>query len=206
MFDLFRTLFRVFMRQLRSLFGVAPEDTSSSAPPDLDDPALARFRQVIRQAELPSEAMPALPPIYEQRKGGLFSYQERLFYRTLQEVVDNQYQIFAKVRMADILWLSNEIQDRKYHNNQILCKHLDFVLCDKSDIKPVLIIELDDSSHRRYDRRESDEFKDRVFEMVGLPLLRVQVEQTYSTEKLKAQIQEKLSLQKEPADADDPRG
>jgi very-short-patch-repair endonuclease len=102
--------------------------------------------------------------------------------------------------MADLLWLSNEVQDRKYHNNQIQCKHLDFVLCDKSGLKPTLVIELDDSSHSRYDRRESDEFKDRVFQMVDLPLLRTPVQDAYSREELKAQIEERMGLKREPID------
>jgi hypothetical protein len=191
MLDSIRVSFRKFLEWLLSLVGESPEVASTKA---------AHFREAIRQAEFPAEAIPAGSPIYEKRRDGLFSYPERAFYRVLLEVVDPRYQIFAKVRMADLLWLSNEIKDRKYHNNQILCKHLDFVLCDKGWLKPALIIELDDSSHRRYDRRESHEFKDWVFRMVDLPLLRVPVQDAYSREELKAQIEEKMSLKKEPTD------
>jgi len=74
--------------------------------------------------------------------------------------------------------------NRKYHNNQIQCKHFDFVLCDKAFLKPALILELDDSSHDKFNRQESDEFKQQVCEMVGLPLVRVKVQQSYSSDEI----------------------
>ncbi|MGI5917257.1 MAG: DUF2726 domain-containing protein [Anaerolineae bacterium] len=59
------------------------------------------------------------------------------------------------------------------YNNRIDRKHVDFLLCDPQTMAPLLGIELDDSSHRRPDRRARDELVDRIFESAGLPLLRV---------------------------------
>lgn len=72
--------------------------------------------------------------------------------------------------MADIVDLANEPKDRGRYINWILTRHIDFVLCDKPKQRPLLGIELNDSSHTRYDRAESDKFKQSVFAQVGLPL------------------------------------
>ena len=131
------------------------------------------------------------PPQYRKQKF-LFTYQERRFYERLLEEMGNEYQVFAKVRMADVVWLANEPVNRKYHNNQIQCKHFDFVLCDKTFLKPTLVIELDDSSHDRLNRQESDEFKQQVCEMVGLPLVRVKVQRSYSSEEIDQRVRSKI--------------
>jgi len=55
-------------------------------------------------------------------------------------------------------------------------------------MKPLLGIELDDSSHRRDDRQERDNFVDRVFEVSGLPLLRLPVQREYNTRDVAAKI------------------
>ena len=129
------------------------------------------------------------PPRYRKSKS-LFSYREQVFYRALVGAVKDEYGIFAKVRMADFVFLVNEPVDRKSHLNQILCKHVDFLLCAREELKPVLAIELDDSSHRsKYDRHVSDEFKMATFEAIGLPLLRVELQQQYSLPELRDRIQ-----------------
>jgi hypothetical protein len=106
-----------------------------------------------------------------RRRDYLFTYQERKFYDLLSRNFSEEVEIFAKVRMADIVDLANEPKDRGRYINWILTRHIDFVLCDKPKQRPLLGIELNDSSHTRYDRRESDEFKKSVFRQVGLPLL-----------------------------------
>jgi hypothetical protein len=55
-------------------------------------------------------------------------------------------------------------------------------------MKPLLGIELDDSSHNRNNRQERDDFVDRVFQAAGLPLLRLPVQREYNTREVAAQI------------------
>ncbi len=72
--------------------------------------------------------------------------------------------------------------------SRIAQKHLDFLVCDSVTMKPLLGIELDDSSHKRDDRQERDDFVDRVFEAAGLPLLRLPVQREYNTREVAAKI------------------
>lgn len=133
------------------------------------------------------------PPQYRRRES-LFTYRERTFYRVLMEEVGSEYQVFAKVRLGDFVYLANEPAERKHHLNQILCKHVDFLLCDTLSQRPLLAIELDDSSHAKYDHRESDEFKKDLFNKVGLKLLRVQVRQKYPKGEIGNQVRSKMAL------------
>ena len=52
-------------------------------------------------------------------------------------------------------------------------KHIDFLICEKESLKPVLGIELDDRSHQREDRQKRDEFVNALYENIGLKMLRI---------------------------------
>ena len=162
------------------------ESTSASGqstePPGIHSPA-PRIQPELGVAT--SEA-----PQY-RRRGYMFSYQERKFYDLLSRNFSEEVEIFAKVRMADLVDLANEPKDRGRYINWILTRHIDFVLCDKPQQRPLLGIELNDSSHTRYDRRESDEFKKSVFRQVGLPLLPFDVK-AYNENEVVNQIREVL--------------
>ena len=132
-------------------------------------------------------------PQYRKSKS-ILTYREGVFYNSLIGAIDEtRYQVFAKVRLADIFWLANEPENRKFHQNQIMCKHIDFLVCSKPSLAPVLGIELDDSSHKFPEHQERDKFKDTLFLSVGLPLLRLNLQSNYSSEFLRQQIKEKLA-------------
>lgn len=130
-------------------------------------------------------------PEYRKSKSVL-TYRERILLRAIRRAVAGDYTILMKVRMGDFVWLANEPQDRKFHSNQVQCKHVDFLLCDKVTIEPLLVVELDDSSHKKYDHAERDKFKDDTFDAVGIPYIRVQIQDKYDAEILKKQIREKI--------------
>jgi hypothetical protein len=133
---------------------------------------------------------PAKPWPYRQRDDFL-SPAELPFYRVLVLVVDSRYVICPKVRLADLVH-TVERNDRA-NMNRIIQKHVDFVLCEKESMKPILVIELDDKSHARADRRERDELVDAVFESAQLPLLHVRAVARYVPQDLRAQIEQALS-------------
>jgi hypothetical protein len=180
-------LIRRILDFFRKILGRKEEAAPSTSPTSLTSAPTIETKPVITPPVKVAEPELGLgspePPQYRKRDF-LFTYQERKFYERLVEEVGNEYQVFAKVRMADVVWLANEPLNRKYYNNQIQCKHFDFVLCDKAFLKPALILELDDSSHDKFNRQESDEFKQQVCEMVGLPLVRVKVQQSYSSDEI----------------------
>lgn len=169
--------------------------TGKPARPSISRPREEKEKQAVPsfsgiQTDLVLES--DVPPEYRKNKS-LLTYRERVLYRALRRANDNTFLIMAKVRMGDFIYLANEPKDRKFHNNQILCKHVDFLLCDKGTLEPLLVVELDDSSHRKEDHVERDKFKDATFTAVGLPFLRIELQEEYDTRQLWEKVQEKLS-------------
>jgi hypothetical protein len=124
-----------------------------------------------------------------RRKDWLLSAAERSFFGVLIEAVRDRYFIFAKVRLVDLVWLPKETESRQSHLNRVLSKHVDFVLCDRDSVRPLLCIELDDASHGRADRKERDTFLDAALNAAGLPLLHVRASKAYNVAALKQQLE-----------------
>ena len=130
-----------------------------------------------------------------RRKDYLLTVSERNFYEVLKKVSDeNNKLLFAKVRLEDLLWLPGNIswRDRLSLRGRIKSRHIDFVLCDRENIRPLLAIELDDASHLRFDRVERDDFVDSALSDAGLPILHIPVRQSYDFSDLMRRIQEKF--------------
>jgi hypothetical protein len=183
MFQMLRNLLIKFLNWLlggKTEISQRAPPTSQPVPP----PAPLTTAQIL-------DLMSVDPPHYRKREY-LCTYAERKFYEALREAVGKEYLIFVKVRMGDIIYLEKESGNEKVFNNQIWCKHVDFVLCNKWTLQPLLAIELDDEGHRQFDRREVDEFKNKAFAIAQLPLLRMKVEKTYPRPELRAQIFDKI--------------
>ena len=73
-------------------------------------------------------------------------------------------------------------------------KSVDFVLCDKLSLSPQIAIELDDQSHERADRKKRDEEVNRILEMAGLPLIRIENNNRLSPAELAQKIKEKMHI------------
>ena len=113
------------------------------------------------------------------------SAAEHSFYMVLRNVVGDAAIISTKVSLGDLFYAkTSEASKFRTYTNKIDRKHVDFLLCDAKTVKPILGIELDDKSHQRSDRQARDEFVKHVFAAARLPLLRVPVKPSYSTDEL----------------------
>ena len=121
------------------------------------------------------------------KKNYFFSIAELKFYNVLKEVIDNNYFIFPKVRISDLIQ-SKYGKDKYSYFNKIKSKHVDFVICEKDPIKTKAVIELDDSSHNAPSRKERDKFVDEAFANAGIPIVHIKVKSEYDKEKLIEQI------------------
>lgn len=94
---------------------------------------------------------------------------EAAFFFELKRQLPEGYNIFPKMRIADMLDVPN---GREYYRmrNQILPKHIDFLVCDKS-FAPIVAIELNGKSHLRQDRIERDQKIEEIFEGAKIPLV-----------------------------------
>lgn len=136
------------------------------------------------------------PQIEEDTNNSRYSLRQSLitpaekdFLKVLEEVVGDRYIIKPQVQLSSIVKPvdSNEHFTNYHDFNQIKAKSIDFVLFDK-DYRPYLAIELDDSSHRRWDRMKRDIFIDDVMKGVHLRIIHVPVEYAYNSEELRSEI------------------
>lgn len=131
-----------------------------------------------------------------RRKDFLLSRAEASFFGVLTHVVGDKYLIFAKVRLADLLYLPRGTEGRRAAFNRIQSKHIDFVLCSRDGIQPLLAVELDDRSHGEESRILRDRFVAEVLEDAGLPLVRFACRSSYNTAEVKHRVEEAIRRKK----------
>ncbi len=117
----------------------------------------------------------------------LFTPNERVFLRVLEGAAED-YRVFGKVRVADVVQVRKGFSKGESQTalNRITQKHLDFVLCHPQDLRVFCVIELDDKTHQRRDRRERDAFLDRALEAAQIPLLCVPSRRDYDVGEVRA--------------------
>jgi very-short-patch-repair endonuclease len=107
---------------------------------------------------------------------------EQEFFEKLQSIFPNNY-IAIQVAMSAII-TSEKFKDR----SQFRSYYLDYVICDKKGREPLLVIELDDSSHKNEKNAERDKRKNGVLQDAQIPLIRFQARNSYSTNSLQEEI------------------
>ncbi len=106
-------------------------------------------------------------------KESVMSRSESAFFLELQKQFSQDYYIFPKMRVADILDIPNGHEYYKMRN-LALPRHIDFVVCNKY-FKPLVAIELNGESHNKIKQQESDLIKNGIFKDCGLTLETVNV-------------------------------
>lgn len=144
-------------------------------------------------AELSQEEIIKSTENMPYKKKLLLTKNEWSFYKSLKPVADELgYSVLAKIRVADLVEVS-QTKDRsewqKYFN-KINKKHVDFVLAKPENLQVVLLIELDDNSHKEA-QKQRDEFIEALYKQTGYNLLR-----TSGTGELKEKIKGALDLNK----------
>ncbi len=132
-------------------------------------------------------------PVFDYgRKDFLMSRAEHIFFDILVEVLGGQYHVFPQIHLDEIIYPKSYSGKRIFSFRHINQKSVDFVVCDKAYIKPLLAIELDDRTHEIENRKRRDEEVERILNGAGLPLLRVINNSNFNKEEIKRLVLEKL--------------
>ena len=99
------------------------------------------------------------------------SATELALYRALVELVERRYVICPKVALNDIFYIVRPNENVNFFN-KIFRKHIDFLLCDPSTLKPVFGVELV-KPIAKSETRESDQFMEDLFLSAGIPLVHI---------------------------------
>lgn len=110
-----------------------------------------------------------------KRRDFFLTSPELIFYKTLKNLVRDQYAIQCKVRLEDLIEpiAKKNTKDFMSQRGFIRAMHLDFVLCNPETMYFVCAIELDDITHERKNRKEADETKKKALNDAGIHLFRI---------------------------------
>ena len=124
-------------------------------------------------------------------RGRFLSKNEKEFLRKLDRVVGDRYRVFVQVRLADLVDVETGVSRRSRWKaiSRVFAKSVDFVLCNRSTLEPVMILELDDRSHQAADRRRRAQLVDRVCAEAGLPLVHLKARWSYNEGELLRTLQ-----------------
>ncbi len=125
----------------------------------------------------------------------LFTPAERSFLGVLDLAVADQYRIFGKVRVADILLPGKGLNKSNWQIafNKVSAKHFDFVLCNKQTLEVIAVIELDDKSHQKAKTQHRDSLLASVCATADLPLVRFATQSSYQVAEIQQKIQAELT-------------
>jgi hypothetical protein len=126
----------------------------------------------------------------------LLSPAELQFFHTLETVVGENFWVFAKVRVADLIEVRGLYgRDWWAAFSRVSQKHVDFLVTSRKTLEVLMAIELDDRSHQMGDRQKRDDLLNAVFLQAGIPLIRFNLD--YSTTHVRDALCEALRLLKE---------
>lgn len=95
---------------------------------------------------------------------------ERAFFQVLLQSAHPASHVSCKVRLADLVTFPGDALRARNTINQ---KHVDFVVCDRESMIPYRVIELDDATHARRDRRARDALVDSYLAEAGIAVSHV---------------------------------
>ena len=147
---------------------------------------LASLLSLLRLRPKPAATLRPEPLPYRTRDDFLSSGESSL-YRLLSSHLHGRASVFPKVRLADVFFVARPNENMSYIN-RVSQRHVDFLICDASSLRPIAGVELDDSSHSRAHRRESDKFLNEVFTSASLPLVRIPARRQYATSEVASSL------------------
>ena len=149
---------------------------------------------------LPKEVNPQMKQESEIKlpyrlRDDFLSSTELSFYKVLMLVLENEsVTVFTKVSLGDLFFVNiRDYKERMRYWNKINRKHVDFLICDRDTLKPIVAIELDDSTHARENRQLRDEFVNQIFTAAKLPLIHIKVSQSYIVSTLQDELKKYLN-------------
>lgn len=133
------------------------------------------------------------PKYQYARKNYFLTRAEHECYDALVSAVGAEYNVFAQVHLSALVDHKINGQKRGAAFQHINGKSVDFLLCDKARIAPVLAIELDDKTHERPERQERDSVVEGILAQAKLPLLRLENHGRFDIDELEKKIQEQVA-------------
>jgi len=131
---------------------------------------------------------------YRLRKQFL-SIPELSLYFVLREMAGDRYIVCPKVALNDIFYIQRPNENVHFYN-KIFRKHVDFLLCEPSNMKPAFGVELV-KPVAKDTTRSADQYMQDLFQSAGLPLVHVRSSEKYNLTDIVQLFQHALQKVKE---------
>ncbi len=120
-------------------------------------------------------------PFYA-KKSVLTKVEQILYFRLIKALPEKI--ILAQVQLSQLLGVKSGENFYKWHNriNRMSC---DFVVCNQ-DTSIIAVIELDDATHQREDRKAADAKKDKALNSANIRIIRWQAKELPNEETIKS--------------------
>lgn len=166
-------------------------------------------RKTICRDEIYKDLLSDSKKYYFVKKSIFELSEQKIYYFINQKLKEyNNYFVFPKVRLADIIGVDKKQQEIKEIKDvavpNITSKHIDYVICkryfengdmEKAMYKPCLLIELDGNSHKGEKQAKNDNFKNQVLSNLDIKFVRIkftdEIDSSYR-EKINKLIDEEL--------------
>lgn len=127
-------------------------------------------------------------------KRQLFTAAERQFLQLIENSVNNEFRVICRVKLSDLLSLKKGT-DQKIAKSALLRavgKQVDFVLCDKNDMTPVMAIDLVYGQGKNGHNTQRDFFVSGALETAAIPHMRIKAKNGYTLAEIRESIESKL--------------
>ena len=129
-----------------------------------------------------------------RRKPQLFTPVEHSFLNLIEQAMGREFRIVCRVRLNDLVSI-RQTTNKKTASQAISrasSRQLDFVLVDKTDMSPVLAIDLVHNQGKDGYKSQKDWFVTGALDAAGLPHARIKVKSGYSVEDIRECLENKL--------------
>lgn len=127
-------------------------------------------------------------------KTQLFTQVECTFLQLLERAVEQEFRIVCRVKLSDIVTVPAGVQKKQASSalSKAASRQLDFVLCNKNDMHPVLAIDLVHGQGSEGYKVQKDMFVASALDAANIPHARIKVKSGYSVAEIKDCIETKL--------------
>ncbi len=146
------------------------------------------LRSRANRAQLPNTPLAVKP-------SSLMTDAERAFFHTLQNAIANRYLIFPQIELQSIVKQTGNLSPNVW--GILKNSRVDFVLAHAKFLAPILVIELDDSSHTQATTQSRDKIKERILRDAKIPLLRFRVGDAWSAEDIRTRTDQVTDFKKD---------
>ena len=130
-----------------------------------------------------------------KKKANLFTPVERSFLELIEEAVGGRYRVLCRVKLTDIVAI-RQSTDKKTTKNSLSRaggRNLDFVLCSRQDMMPVMAIDLVHKNGKDGYKSQRDWFTSGSLDAARIPHVRIKVRSGYQAKDIRDCIDARLA-------------